>query len=142
VGAQCSHCQSRRLAGQHGRPPPQAAQDRVRQRRLRVLAGIVQAIEHNEHSSLNEITLGDPPEFHASVAFARTGKPLLVLDLRTLPTRGTVHDWFIAPHPVRDIGAVFSTERNMTASQILPERYDAVIFVDRTTRARPLPRSK
>jgi erythromycin esterase-like protein len=30
----------------------------------------------------------------------------------------------------------------MTATQILPELYDAVIFVDRTTRARPLTRSR
>ncbi|HSS02893.1 MAG TPA: hypothetical protein VLM79_37785 [Kofleriaceae bacterium] len=86
--------------------------------------------------------MGDPPEFHTSVAFARTGKPLLVLDLRTLPMRGTVHDWFTAPHHIRDTGAVFTTERDMTATQILPELHDAVVFVDRTTRARPLPRSK
>ncbi len=103
--------------------------------------GSFQAIERNQRSGLNEITLGDPPESHASVAFARTGKPLLVLDLRTLPASGTVHDWFAAPHPVRDTGAVFTTEHDMTATQILPERYDAVIFVDRTTRARPLHRS-
>ena len=104
--------------------------------------GSFQARDSNRRNELNEITLGDPPESHASVAFARTGKPLLVLDLRALPARGTVHDWFAAPHPVREEGAVFTSERNTTKSQILPERYDAVIFVDRTTRARPLPRSK
>lgn len=86
---------------------------------------------------VNEVTLGDPPEANASVAFARTGKPLLVLDLRALPRRGVVHDWFTAPHPVRDTGVVFSSEKDMTSAQILPERYDAVIFVERRTRARP-----
>jgi erythromycin esterase len=104
--------------------------------------GSFQAIEHNEHSSLNEITLGIPSEFNASVAFARTGEPLLALDLRTLPQRGTVHDWFLTPHDVLETGAVFTTRSAMVAPQILPERYDAVIFVDQTTRARPLPRSK
>jgi erythromycin esterase len=100
--------------------------------------GSFQAIERGQRSGLNEITLGDPPESNASVAFARTGKPLLVLDLRALPARGTVHDWFAAPHPVRDIGAVFTTEQNMTVMHVLPVLYDAVIFVDRTTRARPV----
>src|ERR1043165_5940702 len=38
---------------------------------------------------------------------------------------------------VREAGAVFTTLRAMVAPQILPERYDAVIFVDHTTRARP-----
>ena len=88
-------------------------------------------------SGLDEITLGEPPESHASVAFARTGKPLLVLDLRSLPARGLVHDWFVAPHPVREIGSMFSDEQAMTPAQILPELYDAVMFVEKTTRARP-----
>jgi len=102
--------------------------------------GSFQAIEMKggPRGGLNEITLGDPPESNASVAFARTGKPLLVLDLRALPRQGVVHDWFAAPHPIRDTGAVFSTEKNMTSTQILPELYDAVIFVDKTTRARPI----
>ena len=103
--------------------------------------GSFQAIEMKggpRGGSLNEITLGDPPESNASVAFARTGKPLLVLDLRALPRQGAVHDWFAAPHPLRDTGAVFSTEKNMTSAEILPELYDAVIFVDKTTRARPI----
>jgi erythromycin esterase len=53
--------------------------------------------------------------------------------------RGPVHDWFAAPHPVRDTGAVFSGEAQMTAMHVLPRLYDAVIFVEKTTRARPLP---
>ncbi|HWO26724.1 MAG TPA: erythromycin esterase family protein [Kofleriaceae bacterium] len=88
---------------------------------------------------LTSHTLGPPPEHNASVAFSRTGKPLLVLDLRALPRRGPVRDWFAAPHPVRDTGAVFSSEQNMTFPQVLPRLYDAVIYVDKTTRARPLP---
>jgi len=41
---------------------------------------------------------------------------------------------------VRDAGLGFSSEQDMTVSQIRPVLYDAVIFVDRTTRARPLHR--
>jgi erythromycin esterase len=99
--------------------------------------GSFQAMQNRE---LKEITLGAPPEPNASVVFSRTGKPLLVVDLRTLPPRGIVHDWFAAPHPVRDAGLGFFSEQDMTVSQILPVLYDAVIFVERTTRARPLHR--
>ena len=102
--------------------------------------GSFQAVEMTggPRGGLNEITLGPPPESHASAAFTRTGKPLLVLDLRALPRNGAVHDWFIAPHPVRDAGAVFSSESNMTAPAVFPDLFDAVIFVEKTTRARPL----
>ncbi len=50
-----------------------------------------------------------------------------------------MHDWFAAPHPVRDTGAAFSGERNVTFPQVLPQLHDAVIYVDKTTCARPLP---
>jgi erythromycin esterase len=75
---------------------------------------------------------------NASVAFARTGKPLFALDLRALPAHGAVHDWFAAQHPIREAGAVFASERSITAAEILPALYDAVIYVDKTTRARPV----
>jgi erythromycin esterase len=102
--------------------------------------GSFQALDFTQRSRpLKAHTLGPPPEHDASVAFSRTGKPLLVLDLRALPRRGPVRDWFFAPHPVRDVGAAFSGEENMTYPQILPQLYDAVIYVDKTTRARPLP---
>ena len=56
--------------------------------------GSFQAIQMQGGSrgSLNEISLGEPPESHASVAFARTDKPVLVLDLRAIPGKGIVHD--------------------------------------------------
>ncbi len=102
--------------------------------------GSFQALDFTRPSrALAEHTLGSPPESNASVAFARTGKPLLVLDLRALPRRGVVRDWFAAPHPVRDTGAGFTGEKGMTHLQVLPKLYDAVIYVDKTTRARPLP---
>lgn len=101
--------------------------------------GSFQALDFTKPSrNLAAHTLGPPPEHNASVAFSRTGKPLLVLDLRALPRRGPVRDWFAEEHPVRDTGAGFSGEKNMTYLQVLPRLYDAVIFVDKTTRARPL----
>jgi erythromycin esterase len=92
----------------------------------------------SDATGLEAFTVGAPPESNASVAFSRTGKPLLVLDLRALPTHGPVPEWFATPHPVREIGAVYTSEKAMTTMMVLPALYDAVIYVDRTTRARPL----
>jgi erythromycin esterase len=83
-------------------------------------------------------TLGAPPESDVSVPFARTGRPILVADLRRAP-KGVVADWLAAPHPMRELGAVFASEAAITGTVTLAERFDAVIFVDTTTRARPLP---
>lgn len=105
--------------------------------------GSFQAIDYSIGTGrgLKSFTLGSPPASHASAAFSRPDKPILVLDLRALPKRGTVRDWFAAPHPVRGAGAVFSSEGDTTATDILPDLYDALIYVDKTTRARPLKRA-
>jgi erythromycin esterase len=86
-----------------------------------------------------EFTVGPAPDHYASAAFARAGKPLLVLDLRALPRRGPVRDWFAAPHPLREIGATFSDDQSSSSVYVLPKLFDAVIYVGKTTRARPLP---
>ena len=101
--------------------------------------GAFQAVDQSpQHRGLQEFSVGPPAESNVAVAFARTGKPLLVLDLRALPKRGPVHDWFVAPHPTREIGASFLNDKAMTGLLALPERFDGVIFVEKTTRARPV----
>lgn len=40
---------------------------------------------------------------------------------------------------MRETGAVFINEANMSQPQELARRYDAIIFIDKTTRARPNP---
>jgi erythromycin esterase len=101
--------------------------------------GSFQAIGGPGKGQLAEWHVGPAPAYNASAAFARTGKPLLVLDLRALPKTGVVHDWFAEPHPVREIGALFVDDETMTQQMVLPELYDAVIYVATTTRARELP---
>jgi erythromycin esterase len=88
---------------------------------------------------LGEHTLGEAPIGNVAEAFHRAGLPLLALDLRH-PPAGAVADWLAAPHLMRETGAVFSNEEAMTETVVLPQRFHAVIFVDVTTRARPLPR--
>ncbi|NVB82767.1 MAG: DUF1416 domain-containing protein [Kofleriaceae bacterium] len=101
--------------------------------------GSFQAMDWTKKSRrLGEASIGPAPEHYGSAAFAKTGKPLLVLDLRTLPKRGKVAEWFAAKHPFREIGAVWQGEPAMTFLQALPPVYDAVIYIDKTTRARPI----
>lgn len=91
-----------------------------------------------EDGGLKEHTLGPPPAWDVSAPFRATGKPTVVVDLRTAP-RGVVASWLAAPHPMRDTGSVYSSEENMSSAQELSKRYDAIIYVDKTTRARPNP---
>ncbi|KYG09581.1 hypothetical protein BE21_01520 [Sorangium cellulosum] len=87
---------------------------------------------------LREFTVGPPPEADVSTAFTRAGYPIAFLDLRTLPA-GAVAAWFAGPRPMREIGAVFSGEAEMSSPTRLVDRFAAVIFVQKTTRARPNP---
>lgn len=89
---------------------------------------------------LRTFTVPPAPEASLDATLARAGHPLAVLDLRTLPAKGAVTDWFEAMHVTRDLGAVYS-EANPSAalqSQYVAELYDALIFVEKTSDARPV----
>lgn len=87
---------------------------------------------------LAEVTVGAPPPFLATAPFVKAKMPLAVLELRALPKQGPVAAWFRAPHHVRELGALYTNERQMTYPMVLPAMFDAVIFIERTTRARPV----
>jgi erythromycin esterase len=71
---------------------------------------------------------------------ASAGKSLFALDLRTLPSTGPVAEWFDAPHEARTIGAVYSSKHaGYRDRELTKARYDALLFVDRTTAARGTP---
>lgn len=72
-------------------------------------------------------------------AMSKTGHRLAVLSLRKVP-RGPVRNWLAKPILTKSIGAVFSYgwKPEWFSLQTSPLRlYDAVIFVEKTTRARP-----
>jgi len=68
--------------------------------------------------------------------FAQLGMPQAAIDLRTAP-RG-VASWLAAPHRMRNIGALFTSEDHMDEVTHLSACFDAVLFVDRTSAARRL----
>lgn len=91
---------------------------------------------------LCEHTVGPAPPENLGALFARSGIPIFVLDLRKIPERGTLAKWLGAPRPMRSIGAVFSGEENMSYPIVLGQHFDAMVFVDKTTRARPVKRER
>ena len=72
-------------------------------------------------------------------ALRQAGSPLFALDLRTLPKKGEVAQWMRAPLPMRQIGAGFSDDdQTARAVEPVPDRFDVLLFVEQTTRARPI----
>ncbi len=87
------------------------------------------------------LTVGPPSAGTLEDTFERAGWPLCLLDLRRLPAGGAVSGWFRSLQPMREIGASFRGEADMATEVVLPDRYEAVIYVEATTRARPNPPS-
>jgi len=88
---------------------------------------------------VHELTVGPPPAGTLEDTFERAGWPLCLLDLGRLPASGPVAEWFRSLQPMREIGAAFRGEADMATEVVLPDRYEAVIYVEATTRARPNP---
>jgi erythromycin esterase len=63
---------------------------------------------------------------------------IAAIDLRTLPKSGPVAEWFAVPHDTRDFGAVFFEHSSGLDQRCVPRIYDGLLFVEKTTPARPL----
>ena len=71
---------------------------------------------------------------------AEVGIPISVIDLRQLPDSGAVTNWFERAPRSRSFGAGFHDSMEKVAhSQSVTSWYDALIFIDETTAARPNP---
>jgi erythromycin esterase len=100
--------------------------------------GAFQAIDQVGYG-LKELTIGPPPAGTLEDTFQRAGLPLCFLDLRRLPPSGPVSEWFRRSQVVRKIGSTFTSEADMATEVVLPDLYEAVIYIEATTRARPNP---
>src|SRR5579863_488234 len=101
--------------------------------------GSFRAVDVANKSGVHPFTVAPAPEGTIDAAFAATGIPIFALDLRALPKEGPVAAWFAQPHQTRDIGAVFSdasVSKHWT-SDSGPSAFDAILFVNTTTAARP-----
>jgi erythromycin esterase len=89
------------------------------------------------YSGLRGFTIGDPAAGDLSDAFRAAGLPRLFLDLRTLP-KGPVRTWFETVRPMREDDEAFAGDADASRPYVVTELFDTVIYVEETTRARPL----
>lgn len=94
---------------------------------------------YGESRKLEEQTIGPAPDGSLDHALAATGLPLFALDVRNLPRTGPVAEWARQPHASRSIGAVyFGPDAPSTlVNSPVQEMFDAILFVGKTTVARP-----
>lgn len=96
-------------------------------------------VRPGEKPALMEMRLGSPAVGAPEQVLRRGPAPIWIADLRRLPKGTAAAAWFSTPQPVRWAGSDYSAQQtaghppiNLTAS------YDLLLYVDRTTRARPL----
>lgn len=91
-----------------------------------------------EGAVMREFTVGPPVPGALALPLAATS-PMLLVDLRTATSPAAAR-WAAAPHLVRGAGAWYQPSPfGYDAIEIPADLYDGLAFVDRTTRARPLP---
>ena len=68
------------------------------------------------------------------------GLRIAALDLRTIPRTGPVASWFASPRETRNIGSVFLPRfaDALLDAHVVARRYDALLFVEKTTAGRRL----
>src|SRR5262245_17900166 len=101
--------------------------------------GSFQAVD--ETGKLHDHTVPPAPEGFVDAALAATGLPLLALDLANMPPDSPVAKWFAGKPLQRSIGAVFHGDHSNYSQAANPRnKYDILLFVDRTTAARGIPK--
>jgi erythromycin esterase len=103
--------------------------------------GGFQAIEmpFPSERGLRPFNLSPAPGGSLDSMLASAGLTIAAIDLRALPKDGSVAKWFGEPKGTRSIGAGFGEQSaNTMAPQVTPKIYDALLFVEKTTAARPV----
>ena len=104
--------------------------------------GGFQAIEmpFPSERGLRPFNVNPASEGSLDAMLASAGLQMAAIDLRALPTDGPVAKWFSEPKATRSIGAGYGERfaANFVAQQVTPKIYDALLFVEKTTAARPV----
>jgi erythromycin esterase len=92
--------------------------------------------------TLRAFTVGPAPAGSFDGTLAAAGLTLAAVDLRRIPDDGPAHRWFTSARATHSIGGGYleaddMSFRGLSARQVLPSHYDAILFVDTTTAARP-----
>ncbi len=97
------------------------------------------AMNGDQFQGLREHVIGSAGDGDFEAALREGGPELFALPLRRVPRKGKAATWLRSPLPMRQIGAAFFAD-DMSCRVVEPvtERFDVVMFVEETTRARPL----
>ena len=85
------------------------------------------------------VEVGPPPAGYLEATLTGAAPSPWLVDLRRAPASGPVREWLRGLHHVRDVGAVYRDEEGIRAVTSLQGRFDAIVFHDRVTAARPNP---
>jgi len=93
---------------------------------------------------LGEFFVDEAADSTIAGLLATAGIPMLFIDLAGIPSSGVVRDWFSAERLMRSIGAGYSYDNPERYFEpvVLPDHFDAVLFIDSTTAARPNERTR
>jgi erythromycin esterase len=102
--------------------------------------GGFQAIEWptGTKGGLRSFEVDSAPSGSLDALLTSAGLGIAAIDLRGVPSSGPVAEWFSSPHETREVGAVFSEKWSGLTQRSVARIYDGLLFVDMTTRARPL----
>jgi erythromycin esterase len=90
--------------------------------------------------ALTAFTVGPAPEKSLDWHLARAAGPLYVIDFRHAPRNPTVARWLSRSQPSRWMGALYDGRAPSFMTDVTPAKhFDGMLFVERTTRARPNP---
>jgi erythromycin esterase len=98
--------------------------------------GTYQAIAQGR--GLSKHKLAEPPAGSIEHAFQRTGLPRFLLDLRQVRKVAPASRWLMESRLFRGVGAL-AMDQQFTP-QNLTQLFDAVIYIEETSRARPIQR--
>lgn len=75
---------------------------------------------------------------------ARTGLKMFVVDFRTTPRNADIRTWLTTPYLMRSVGSIYrpGAGLNFFHPVTIGDRFDGLLFIDTTTRARPNPSVK
>ena len=105
--------------------------------------GAFQADDHRTGSTdgVKPFHVAPLPEDSLDTTLGAAGLPYAAIDLRKLPASGPVAEWLGKPRDTRSVGVLVSSSgpsMSVTQRQVT-KLYDALLFVDQTTAARPNP---
>ncbi|MBD2752338.1 erythromycin esterase family protein [Spirosoma validum] len=93
---------------------------------------------------LMAFTTNPAPEGTIDWYLAQTGPKTFIVDFRSPSKNADINAWLTTSQLMRSIGSVYASgaEQNFFQPTTLSQRYDGLLFIDTTTRARPNPSVK